>query len=383
MIEVQCKNCKNMFKKYPSSKKMFCSRECANKYKEKQVKHIRFICLQCGKEFSRTEREVKNSRAKGMTIKFCSKECKSNYWGRNRVEVICPVCGKKFLQQARLANVNLCCSPECSAKNPKNMMIKKKDVINLTCQYCGKSFCRDTSYVKKQRKRGQEVRYCCKECANEGKAIHKKEVRRCLFCEKEFVSRNDQKFCSNECRKEWLKINHSGEITCQYCNKTFRATKYQITHGRKFCSLECRNSARHLDKRTYKTVSHYLRSSIEYANWRSNVLERAHFTCEKCGAINVKLHAHHKKLLYDICRQYHFNIDDILHSKEFNDVDNGSCLCLPCHIKEHPYDNRLRNIKGQFCRREFKTAKQLTITSAELSGKTGEKPQSEPKALLN
>ena len=47
-------------------------------------------------------------------------------------------------------------------------------------------------------------------------------------------------------------------------------------------------------------------------------------------------------------QKYNFHIPTILQSIEFNDVSNGESLCLKCHIDEHPNNEKLRNIYGQF-----------------------------------
>ena len=64
-----------------------------------------------------------------------------------------------------------------------------------------------------------------------------------------------------------------------------------------------------------------------------------------------------------------FNIDNILMSDIFNDVDNGQCLCEKCHQNKH-YQLRgeTRNSKGQFCRLVSKELEDEMIR-AELSGK--------------
>lgn len=394
MITAICKNCSKEFLKYPSSSKMFCSKQCDIEYRSKKVEKVKFTCEECGKEFTRTRREINSAKNQNQQIRFCSLKCKSDHWGKNRVEVTCPVCGKKFLQQKNKANLKYCCSPECSAKNPNNRRLMGQE-IDLKCPVCEKIFKKRVSYIRKTAKKGQKVWCCSKKCADAYKTIHPNKTKpnvskkrlsikpmktfECLNCHKEFQNRKNRKFCSNECRLIYVQKG-TKEIQCQQCDKTFKTTAYKIKQGRKYCSIACRDKARQIEYDTYGKLAHYLRSTKVYEDWRKSVCDNAHWHCEICGEpINGNLEVHHKITLYQICKKYDFDIDSILTSQEFTDINNGSCLCLDCHIKQHPYNNKLRNKKGQFCRREFNTTEKLTTIRTELSGE-GYEPNPRPKA---
>lgn len=370
MIEAHCEKCGKIFLKYPSQLKKFCSKKCMLEARMDKTESIEFKCEECGKTFSRLKRHVLAAEHKGQKIRFCSKKCKSDNWGKNRIEVSCPTCGKKFLQQARLAKSNLSCSPECAKKNPLNPR-RFKGFIEKTCACCGKIFTKRKSYFDKSIAMGTKKFFCSNSCRmryiREGKQNNKNKDFKddkilvcCSYCG-ELTTKNISQllnkksvFCSSDCRLNYAKKG-TKELICKHCNKSFAATEYQIKHGRKFCSTNCRNEARKIEKETYTTVSHYLRSTKEYSDWRNSVFQRESFTCQDCGTISAKrFHAHHIKTLYSICKQFDFNKESILKSKEFNDINNGMCLCDECHIKRHPYDNRLRDNKGQFCRQEFK-----------------------------
>lgn len=101
---IECKYCKKKLEVYNSSTKKFCSRQCYFEYKKKQTKYLNFVCHQCKKEYILAERFVKAELKKNPNkeFKFCSPECASKYHGRNRIEVECPVCHKKFLQQKKV-----------------------------------------------------------------------------------------------------------------------------------------------------------------------------------------------------------------------------------------------------------------------------------------
>lgn len=380
MITVKCEVCGKEFQKYPSSSKKYCSMNCRDEAKKRKTEMVEFICEQCGKPFLRTAREARRVKKIGGEIRFCSKKCKSDFWGRNRKLVTCPVCGKEFLQQERLAKYNRCCSSECAAKNPNNRNAHPQEMVTLVCEACGKEFTKPASYIKKQEKRGQRVRFCSTKCAGH-EAKNLSQIA-CKQCGKMFQPRSEEnEFCSEECVHAYRHEQNSHTLICAQCGKEFETTRYKYEHGRKYCSMECRRKAVAVERDTYAKLQHYLRNCKEYQQWHSAVLEKAGWSCQDCGAHGGILNAHHKLSLYRIAKMYDFDEDKIIASQEFNDVDNGECLCLDCHIKRHPYHKALRNKKGQFCRREFKTAKKLTIKRTELSGKTVEKPQSEPKAL--
>lgn len=68
-----------------------------------------------------------------------------------------------------------------------------------------------------------------------------------------------------------------------------------------------------------------IRHSAKYNKWRKSVLERDDYTCQKCGAKNTILHAHHLK-------------DFHTHPKLRFEINNGQTLCISCHIKEDNLD---------------------------------------------
>lgn len=351
---VKCLECGKEMELYPSSKRKFCSISCTSKFRSKQTEHVKLVCEQCGKEYYRTARYVRRQTKIGEPCRFCSIKCKEEYWGRNRVECTCPVCGKTFLVQAKDAGTNKCCSPECSAKNPYF-----KGLITLVCQYCGKEFQHRKSYIDKQEKRGQPVKYCSRECsyAGQGRSKQKLIKTQCKQCGKIFAykERAPKKFCSEECRLTYAKRN-TVTLTCKHCGKTFKRNGYHATHTKNhYCCIDCKKADLSIQKDTYAKLQHYLRSSTEYSNWQKAVFAKAHYICENCGRKQDRLHAHHKYELYNIAKDNEFDAEKILTSDIFNDVNNGECLCIECHIKRHPYHRKLRDKLGRFCRREFKT----------------------------
>jgi len=69
-------------------------------------------------------------------------------------------------------------------------------------------------------------------------------------------------------------------------------------------------------------VNRQLRRSERYKNWAKAVKEEAKYICNDCGDSKTKKHSHHIK---PVCK----------HPENIFDLDNGVCLCIPCHKQRH------------------------------------------------
>jgi 5-methylcytosine-specific restriction endonuclease McrA len=67
-------------------------------------------------------------------------------------------------------------------------------------------------------------------------------------------------------------------------------------------------------------LSHKIRTSVEYKNWRLAVLERDNFTCVLCGYVSSKP----RDMRADHIKPFH------LYPELRFDVANGRALCVPC-----------------------------------------------------
>ena len=92
------------------------------------------------------------------------------------------------------------------------------------------------------------------------------------------------------------------------------------------------------------TLEYSIKCLSEYESWRKSVLERDHYTCQKCYKKERRLEVHHikefHKILTDLLRAYsQFSpVEDketlvrlAITYKPFWDVDNGQTLCRDCH----------------------------------------------------
>ena len=66
-------------------------------------------------------------------------------------------------------------------------------------------------------------------------------------------------------------------------------------------------------------------------NWKLAIKERDNYTCQRCGAQmhSRQLEAHHKMPVW------------FMPSREF-DLNNGICLCKPCHKQLHGTDGTIK-----------------------------------------
>jgi len=78
-------------------------------------------------------------------------------------------------------------------------------------------------------------------------------------------------------------------------------------------------------------VSQYkrVRTSYEYAEWRRAVFVRDEFSCQCCGEVGGRLHAHHIRSF-------------ATYPNERFSLENGITLCQPCHFEvAHQRNSRI------------------------------------------
>lgn len=164
----------------------------------------------------------------------------------------------------------------------------------------------------------------------------------CIQCQSPFevvtARRKTAKFCSKNCRYEWRKTNFTGENNpnfrggkfkkCQHCDKEFWVIP-ALEH-QKFCSKPCadiggfRYSGK--DHANYREEARRKNRSGSHHKWVNAVMSRDKATCQKCGAKECELHAHHILSYKD-------------HPDLRFDVNNGVVLCFKCHWEVHTAQN--------------------------------------------
>jgi len=191
-----------------------------------------------------------------------------------------------------------------------------------------------------------------------------KKPNTCQFCLTPNSTRVGRKHCSNKCsyasrtgvkRPLWVvakiaKANLGKKRSKEAClnmrmahlgKPTLPTQGFQKGHtvskGRKFPE---RSGANHKWwKGGITPVNQKIRSSSEYADWRTQVFKRDDYTCQECGSRGYKLNADHIKpfAYYPELRLA---------------IDNGRTLCVPCHKKTETF-----GIKGV---RNYEKVKQLS-----------------------
>lgn len=142
----KCKRCGKEFIVSPSSDHKYCSRECIFAPK------VKLICVQCGKEFERTE-----SNLKLYKIHFCGTDCQYAHKSSSLVKLVCEICNKQFTVSSFLAkNGRKYCSHKC-----KNKAIDTR--IPKECPVCLKTFLAKPCNIE----RGKDT-YCSDECRLKG-----------------------------------------------------------------------------------------------------------------------------------------------------------------------------------------------------------------------
>lgn len=152
------------------------------------------------------------------------------------------------------------------------------------------------------------------------------------------------KFCSYKCRGEWRKENFTGEANpnwkggtrfkeCQYCGKEFTNPIRKTFLKMKFCSKPCADKGgiryKGKDNPNYRENVRRRNRCGSHRKWANAVISRDKATCQRCGATDTELHAHHVKSYKD-------------HPELRFDVSNGLTLCCDCHWNEHS----ARNVNG-------------------------------------
>lgn len=76
--------------------------------------------------------------------------------------------------------------------------------------------------------------------------------------------------------------------------------------------------------------NHVARTSKALIEWRQSVFNRDNWTCQRCGAHGVNLHAHHIK---EFAKHLDLRFE----------VSNGLTMCKPCHLAHHGLTKMFQN----------------------------------------
>lgn len=145
-MEKNCKNCGKSISVFPSKPRKYCSKECRDADKTKEVR-----CRNCGR-VARVPKSISDRP-------YCSRACQKIYeqthgregYGRraNYVKKTCKTCGKEFEILASKALHRHHCSRSCRSKDPEVIARLYRAVEYISrCASCGKPIVRPLSRVR-------------------------------------------------------------------------------------------------------------------------------------------------------------------------------------------------------------------------------------------
>ncbi len=188
-------------------------------------------------------------------------------------------------------------------------MIICTDIIK-SCVICAKEFRKTPTYSVKEWNKRQT---CSRVCGYKLSSQKKKGKKPANFID----------FCGS---------NRKGTgrwYDCKGCSKKFQSPDYAT----KYCSKECsiNNKPVEFKPRVYCGEKHWnwkgginkensrIRNSLEYKQWRYEVLKRDNHTCVNCGST--------EKIRADHIKPFH------LYPELRHDINNGRALCKECDVR--------------------------------------------------
>jgi hypothetical protein len=129
--------------------------------------------------------------------------------------------------------------------------------------------------------------------------------------------------------KEKIRIANSGENCYHYGQSPSLETRMKMSESQK--GDKCYNW-----KGGITALNHAIRTCLQNREWILSVFKRDNFTCQKCGATKVYLHAHHIRLFADILRENNITtLEEAISCIALWDINNGISYCEECHKEEH------------------------------------------------
>ena len=235
------------------------------------------------------------------------------------------------------------------------------------CEYCGKTFYRNTSHASAQRfcstacwyqwKREEREpklcemcgeplqngdRFCSHACYARWRSAHLTGADNpnwrggadhvCAECGKPFTTRpchrDRARYCSGACQRRAYRKTHVTK-NCEWCGKAYTTIRSRAQRSR-FCSLDCRNAA-WVEGNRGENHPLWKGGKVGYRgpNWyrqARKARERDNHTCQRCG-ITQELYG--KRLtVHHIVPFRKFGLERY---KEANDLANLVTLCASCH----------------------------------------------------
>lgn len=229
----------------------YCSTECRTQASKTRVL-VTLHCERCGHAFQRPASYVRGKEKADRHIRFCSQECRKGLQ-EEPVNIVCEGCGRTYLRpayEARRGRIHFC-SRACRSIGAQ---------ISLTCGECGKQFMRRRSLHSFHLRHGGTAIYCSKECVSRatGRRIAERarvsRIQRdedtpilvCATCGTAFQKSHKHWRNSKHCRHHYCskpcfdaRPLDAVETKCQVCGKPF--IRHRSRHA-KVCSPECKHA---------------------------------------------------------------------------------------------------------------------------------------------
>lgn len=155
----------------------------------------------------------------------------------------------------------------------------------------------------------------------------------CIKCGKP-VKDTEDSYCSLEC---WYAVLRKPRPKCLMCPNPVNKL------ANKMCSVSCSNRYKYQNPKNHPSWrggrSKWLQQVRNQnwrplSQWREAVLKRDNYTCQLCGAADVKLQADHIKP-FRYFPELRF------------ELSNGRALCVPCHIATPTYGRKKQELLGK------------------------------------
>lgn len=207
---------------------------------------------------------------------------------------------------------------------------------SITCPICGNAFT----------PRYQTQKYCSNPCRYAGK--RKAPDATCIQCGTKFVSRTDGsgKFCSRACASAHRRYPER-LATCALCGEEFTFRGYDVTRGRKYCSLHCANAdaVGRISHQGYVAIREGGRYVKEHRLVMERILGRELRSNEVVHHINGIRHDNRPENLQVMTQAEHIRLhmNQHHHGRKLSDEDVREIRRL--YIPRHPLFNQDRLAK--------------------------------------
>jgi|ERR1035437_1693829 hypothetical protein len=127
--------------------------------------------------------------------------------------------------------------------------------------------------------------------------------------------------------------------------------KKKSLEWRQQMSIRVKGSGNPMWRGGLSSLHQQIRNELKYRQWRSDVFQRDHYTCQICGDKNydgrkgsLVLHADHIKPLTIIMRDNFIDsVEKAIICEELWNINNGRTLCSKCHGETPTYGAKAKN----------------------------------------